>query len=564
MDAPSASLTRLVRSSWTALALFAGLSLAATWPLARGLGRDVPSDYGDPLFVAWALAWVCRQAGRALTGHVDAVTHFWAANQLYPEPSALALSDHFIAQALPLAPVYWITHNALLVLGLAYLIAFTLNGFCAWLLAREVTGSSAAGVMAGCAFAFNPFFLVYEIPHLQVISAWGLPLALFGLRRYFERGCRAGLWCGALGVVMVSLSSGYYMVMVPLFVVLYVIWEIAARGRWRDAGMWRALAAAGMVAMLALAPVLLAYIEARRRLGFARSVEEAAQMSAPIASYLAAVGPLVVPFTFAAIAVIGGAAGRLGWTRRRLPLLGLAVVGAGLAFWLSLGPAPVIGGRPMPSLGLYRILQELVPGMTVLRVSSRFAVAFVLFLSLAAGLGASLTAGTRRGAGAVVGLALVSVWLNSLPAFPLNHESPSTVGVIRPAAYLTPGPEAPEVYRYLASLREPAVIAELPFTDLWYNTRYLYFSTFHWHPLVNGFTSFFPPDFDRRARWLVNPVRTPDEAFAALMAAGTTHVVVHTGAWDQDYARALDAWLTGRGARRHGDFGGAAVYELAR
>ncbi|MCC7243278.1 MAG: hypothetical protein IT180_15225, partial [Acidobacteria bacterium] len=558
MDAPSASLTRLVRSSWTALALFAGLSLAATWPLARGLGRDVPSDYGDPLFVAWALAWVCRQAGRALTGHVDAVTHFWAANQLYPEPSALALSDHFIAQALPLAPVYWITHNALLVLGLAYLIAFTLNGFCAWLLAREVTGSSAAGVMAGCAFAFNPFFLVYEIPHLQVISAWGLPLALFGLRRYFERGCRAGLWCGALGVVMVSLSSGYYMVMVPLFVVLYVIWEIAARGRWRDAGMWRALAAAGMVAMLALAPVLLAYIEARRRLGFARSVEEAAQMSAPIASYLAAVGPLVVPFTFAAIAVIGGAAGRLGWTRRRLPLLGLAVVGAGLAFWLSLGPAPVIGGRPMPSLGLYRILQELVPGMTVLRVSSRFAVAFVLFLSLAAGLGASLTAGTRRGAGAVVGLALVSVWLNSLPAFPLNHESPSTVGVIRPAAYLTPGPEAPEVYRYLASLREPAVIAELPFTDLWYNTRYLYFSTFHWHPLVNGFTSFFPPDFDRRARWLVNPVRTPDEAFAALMAAGTTHVVVHTGAWDQDYARALDAWLTGRGARRHGDFGGAA------
>jgi len=564
VDAPSASLTRLVRSSWTALALFAGLSVAATWPLARGLGRDVPSDYGDPLFVAWALAWVCRQAGRALTGHVDAVTHFWAANQLYPEPAALALSDHFIAQALPLAPVYWITHNALLVLGLAYLIAFTLNGFCAWLLAREVTGSSAAGVMAGCAFAFNPFFLVYEIPHLQVISAWGLPLALFGLRRYFERGCRAGLWCGALGVVMVSLSSGYYMVMVPLFVVLYVIWEIAARGRWRDAGMWRALAAAGMVAVLALAPVLLAYIEARRRLGFARSVEEAAQMSAPIASYLAAVGPLVVPFTFAAIAVIGGAAGRLGWTRRRLPLLGLAVVGAGLAFWLSLGPAPVIGGRPMPSLGLYRILQELVPGMTVLRVSSRFAVAFVLFLSLAAGLGASLTAGTRRGAGAVVGLALVSVWLNSLQAFPLNHESPSTVGVIRPAAYLTPGPEAPEVYRYLASLREPAVIAELPFTDLWYNTRYLYFSTFHWHPLVNGFTSFFPPDFDRRARWLVNPVRTPDEAFAALMAAGTTHVVVHTGAWDQDYARALDAWLTGRGARRHGDFGGAAVYELAR
>ncbi|MEZ5286969.1 MAG: hypothetical protein R2712_19620 [Vicinamibacterales bacterium] len=109
--------------------------MAATWPLARGLGRDVPSDYGDPLFVAWALAWVCHQTGAILTGHLDAITGFWQANQLYPEPATLALSDHFLAQALPLAPVYWTTHNALLVLGLAYLVAFTLNGFCTWLLA---------------------------------------------------------------------------------------------------------------------------------------------------------------------------------------------------------------------------------------------------------------------------------------------------------------------------------------------------------------------------------------------------------------------------------------------
>jgi len=562
VDAPSGSLTRPAWSGGAVLALFAGLSVAATWPLARGLGHDVPSDYGDPLFVAWAIAWVCRQTGLALTGHLDAITHFWNANQLYPEPAALALSDHFIAQAVPLAPVYWATHNALLVLGLAYLVAFTLNGFCAWLLTREITGSSAAGVLAGCTFAFNPFFLVYEVPHLQVLSAWGMPLALFGFRRYFERGRRQGLWWGAVGVVLLSLSSGYYLVMFPLFLALYVAWEVTARGRWRDGRMWTALLGAGAGAALVLSPVLLAYIGARRRLGFSRTVDEAAQMSASIAGYLSAVWPLMIPFALAGLAVAFALAGRLGWTRRRLPLIGLAMVGGGLAFWLSLGPAPVVDGQGMPLLGLYRVMLDIVPGMTVLRVSSRFAVAFVLFLSIAAGLGASIVAGRRRGRGVVLGLALVSVWLNALQEFPLDHESPSNVGVITPAAYLTPGPQPPDVYRYLASLPGHVVIAELPFTDLWYNTRYLYFSTFHWHPLVNGFTSFYPPEYDERARWLVNPVRTPDEAFEALASAGTTHVVVHTGAWDEAYARQVEAWLLGRGARRHGTFDGAAVFEI--
>jgi len=309
--------------------------------------------------------------------------------------------------------------------------------------------------------------------------------------------------------------------------------------------------------------VVLAYIGARRRLGFARTVGEAAQMSASISGYLQAVWPLIVPFAFAGLAVLAAVAGRLGSRRRRLPLLGLALVGGALAFWLSLGPEPVVGGTAVPSLGLYRVLQEFVPGMTVLRVSSRFAVAFVLFLSVAAGLGASLMTGTRRGAGAIVVLALISVWLNSLQAFPRNHEAPSTVDVVTPAPYLTPGPEAPEVYRYLASLSEPAIIAELPFTDLWYNTRYLFFSTFHWHRLVNGFTSFFPPDYEERARWLVNPVRTPDEAYEALTSAGTTHVVVHTGAWDPASAHEIQAWLLAHGARSHGSFDGAVVYELA-
>jgi hypothetical protein len=564
VDATFAPLTRTARSPWTALVLFTGLTIAATWPLLPGLGRDVPSDYGDPLYVAWAMAWVAHQLGRVLMGDLDALAHFWDANQLHPEPAALALSDHFIAQALPLAPVYWLSGNPLLVLGLAYLAAYVLCGFCTWLLVRELTGSAAAGVLAGCTFAFNPFFLVWEVSHLQIISAWGMPLSLYGLRRYFEHRARSGLWIGAGGIVLLNLSAGYYMLMFPVFVLLYAGWEISSRGWWANGRMWRDLLAAGVGAVLVTAPVLWPYVQARTRLGFARSVDETTQMAATVDGYVAGMWPLIIPFAFAALALLAAAAMRARGARRAVPLLGFAVAGAALSFWLSLGPTPSWGGQAYPGLGLYGVLQDHVPGMDALRVTSRFAVVFVLFLALLAGMGAALVARLPKAAPLVAGLGALSMLLNAPATFPLNHELPSTLDVVTPAPYLKPGGPTPEVYRYLASLPSSTVVAELPFTDLWYNTRYLYFSTFHWRPLVNGFTSFFPPPYIERARWLVNPARTPDEAWRALESGQTTHVVVHTGAWDAAYVRELDRWLTARGARSHGQFDGAAVYEITK
>lgn len=562
MDAPVAPLARLARSPWAALGLFCGLTVVATWPLLPGLGSDVPGDYGDPLFVAWAMAWVAHRLRGALTGDLEALLRFWDANQLHPEPSTLALSDHFIAQAVPLAPVYWLTGNPLLVLGLAHLAAYVLCGFCTWLLVREITGSAAAGVLAGCTFAFNPFFLLWELSHLQVISAWGMPLALYGLRRYFEHGSRAGLWTGAAAVLLLNLCAGYYMLMFPLFVLLYVAWEIASRGWWGRARMWRDLLGAGIAALVATAPFAYPYIQAQRRLGFARSVDDATLMAAAVEGYITGMEPLVIPFACAGLALVTTAVMRIGGARRPMPLLGFAMAGAGLAFWLSLGPVPSWGAETYPALGLYGLFRQHVPGMDALRVTSRFGIVFLLFLGVLAGMGGALVARLPKAAPLVAALGVGSMLMNAPATFPLNHALAPTVDVRPPAPYLTPGPTPPDVYRYLSSLPPSTVVAELPFTDLWYNTRYLYFSTFHWHPLVNGFTSFFPPAYTERARWLVNPVRTPDEAWRALESGQATHVVIHAEAWDEAYVRELDRWLTTRGARSHGAFGGASVYEM--
>jgi hypothetical protein len=41
---------------------------------------------------------------------------------------------------------------------------------------------------------------------------------------------------------------------------------------------------------------------------------------------------------------------------------------------------------------------------------------------------------------------------------------------------------------------------------------------------------------EERLRWLLNPTRTPDKSWSVLRAAGVTHVVLHTGAWDDRLA----------------------------
>src|SRR5262245_18153305 len=95
---------------WAA-AGYALITIGLTWPLALGLTRDVPADFGDPLLNTWVLACDNEHFLRALTGHIGALGEYWNANIYYPHPLALAYSEHLTAQAVLILPVYAITKN---------------------------------------------------------------------------------------------------------------------------------------------------------------------------------------------------------------------------------------------------------------------------------------------------------------------------------------------------------------------------------------------------------------------------------------------------------------------
>ena len=267
----------LAGSAAFAFLAYVALTIVMTWPLAAGLTHDVPGDFGDPLFTSWVLAWDATHLGRG----------WWSANIFAPHPLSLAYSEHFLPQALQALPIYALTRNPILSYNLLFLSTFALSGLGMFLLGRELTGSAAAGFVAGLAFAFAPYRMA-NIPHLQVLSSAWMPFVLFGLHRHFATGRVLPLAGAGTAWLAQNLSCGYYLLFFTPVVFLYIAWELTRRGLWRDTRALRRAGAAIAIVLAATAPFLLPYLELRQ-LGFnPRSLAETRRFSADVYAYLTA------------------------------------------------------------------------------------------------------------------------------------------------------------------------------------------------------------------------------------------------------------------------------------
>ena len=270
-------------SALSALIVYVVFTLVLTWPVARRLASGVPSDFGDPLFTMWVMAWDATHLGAG----------WWNANIFHPHPLALAYSEHFLPQSLQALPIYLLTKNPILSYNLVFLSTFALSGLGMFLFARELTRSRDAALVAGLAYAFTPYRIA-SLSHLQVLSSAWLPFVLYGFRRYFDSG-RVRPLAGAVAAwVIQNLSCGYYFLYFSPAIVLYVVWEITVRRLWSNARVLAATAAAGVATAMLTAPFLLPYLALRDRGFNPRSAIEVDRFAADVYSYFTAAPNLLV------------------------------------------------------------------------------------------------------------------------------------------------------------------------------------------------------------------------------------------------------------------------------
>lgn len=323
---------------------YAAVALVMTWPLVLGLGRDVPGDLGDALLNMWILAWGFEALPGLLTGSLS-WTAFWNAPMFHPEPLALALSEHLLAQVMQGAPIYWLTGNIVLTYNLLFLSTYILSALGTYLLVRDLTGDWRAGLISGLAFGFLPY-RVAQISHLQVLSTQWMPLALWGLHRFIHHGSVRALAGGAASLVMLHWSCGYYVLFFAPCVAAFCLHELWRAGNLRSLARWVGLTIAGGASLALTLPVLMPYLDVRSTYGFQRGREEILSFSANLWALATSSRALTVWGSVMQAMPMPEGEGFPGIT---LGLLG--IVGSVYAVWTARGPQPVAEPRWRTGLG---------------------------------------------------------------------------------------------------------------------------------------------------------------------------------------------------------------------
>jgi hypothetical protein len=535
--------------------LFTVLTALLTYPQVRVL-RDTVHDDGDPLLNAWALAWVAHQLPIA-------PAHLFDANIFYPERRTLAYSETLLVPAVAAAPLRWAGAGPLLVYNLVLLSGFIISGVGTAVLVRYLTGNAGAAVLAGIVFAFLPY-RIDHFPHLQLQQTQFIPLALWAFHKLLDDGrLRNGVLLGVF-VACQALSCMYYgLFLVPyMAIVCGVLLIVAVLRRTPNEPLMKkriaALALAAGIGVVAVVPVGRAYLGARRVVG-ERARSEVEIGSATWRNYLAPPDSNVL---------YGKAFERFGDSERRLFPGFVAVALTIVALWPPLSAVRVAYGLGLlfafdMSLGFhgisFSVLYEYVLPFRALRIPARMGVMTGFSLAVLAGFGVVRLLGCVRSSAARRAI-LVGIGALMLAEYASKPLELQTIAIHPPAAYA-------DILRDKGN-SPTAAIFEFPASAL-DDPIYMYYSTFHWQHLVNGYSGFFPRSY-LALRYAMRDFPT-DAAFDALRQHGTRYLVVHGerlygGRYEElltDLGRRPDLELLSRSpAERQGQHGEIAVYRL--
>jgi hypothetical protein len=476
---------------------------------------------GDARLIVWTLAW----DNHAVLSRLP----LFDSNIFFPASHSLSYNEHLFGVSLFSLPVYALTRNPVLAYNLLWWATFPLNLLSMHALLRRHVPDDPAAFGGACVYTFSFYKMSHAYGHLHLLWTWLLPLSLLLLERWAERPTLArALYWGA-AVLLQSLASWYLAVMtavahVPIAVFMAPDW--LRRGRARQ--LWQLLLALALVAAVVW-PFAKPYLALPHS-----GTTEMASYSADRYAYLLPPENTILgrswvqyaarwPFRvwprrlwgeqrlyIGYVAMIAGAIGMVSFVRRRQwTVLGAHMSLSVLALFLAFGPSTTGTWTPFSLL-------HAIPGVGAFRAPARFTLLVLLGLSMFVAEGLRTL---RRGRLRWRVTAALVVVLMLVEWYPIDV----------PGGKPQPAP-IPVVYR-LAVVRGARALVSLPDyrgTDQWYNgADYLYYSTAHWRPIVNGFGRAEPPGFGHEISHMMafpgpNNARTMREL-------GVELVVFHAG-----------------------------------
>ena len=505
-------------SAEAAIVVFSAIVIACvfTYPYIIHFNNAGRIDSNDGRWSIWVVSWVAH----ALTTEPGAL---FRANIFYPHDNALAFSEgNFVGGAMA-APAWLLTKNPYAAHNFFFIACFVLSSVATYYLVRHLTGDWRAAAIAGVLYAYSPFAFARQA-HSQLLLIGFLPWAMLAFHRFIDRVSVARAI--ELGVVLwlTGLACAYYGIFAGGMVALGTVMLGATRGLWRRPGYWAHVALAAAVCIGLTAPLFWPYLRMQDTTGFARPLDGSysANISAWLISsawahrwwapYVANASEVLFPGIIATGFGIWGAfiSIRLkpDTTDRRFSpdVAWFYITTAIIAFWTTFGP----------KAGLYTLLYYTIPVFSFLRAPSRTGIVVTLCLVVLAA--PALIKVMNRKTGITMFVVLFVLAIADTYRAPLRMRE---------------APPVPGVYRTLARLPRGPVI-EIPFwsdREAYHrHAEYMLTSTYHWQPLINGYSDHIPQDF-RDAALPLSRFPSPD-SFRVLEQRGARYVVVHLGLMD--------------------------------
>ena len=508
------------RRSWLGplgrLVFHSAVALVVTAPLAWHLDRLPSGGEPDPTvtrFNLWTLRWTADRLPHGLSGWWDAPI-FWPTHGTFAFSEPQPLTGLAFAWLRPLA-------GDVAAYSLLLIVAVTLNGLAAAALARRLGGrpmaAACAGVLAqGLPFIFDQFGV------LQLVMVWPVFATLAAVLGWRERPAARQAALVGLGLAACAFTCGYYAALFGLcFVVAAAVlverdWRVDPDERARRLG---GLLIGVAVAGLLVAPLLLGQLD---RLSGRRWLDTTVLAGSARWSEWSPSGDLWPGVVLVGLAVAGVVLGR----RRRTTWFFVV---------LALAAAVASTGRRLVVLGVqpWDLLADHVGAIARLRSPFRAAaLAQVALVALAVPALDRLVAARSR----LVRLAAPALVVAGLL---LAGVGPGT---------LEPVPDRPAWATWLDQRPDGEPVVWLPFApgtstqDFVPTVDAMLAALDTGHPLVNGYSGFFPLDHAERRERLAG---FPDPvSLDALASWGVGYAVVDR-AWFADGGRTAAARRAG-------------------
>lgn len=537
-----------IKLNLIAIILYAVFTIILTYPIIMHMRTGL--DLGDPALNAWILAWDVHSI---LTDPIN----LFNTNIFYPlTHNNLAFSENLFADMLFAFPIIAITENVILAYNTIFILSFVLSGFGVFLLVNYYLNDKYSAFLAGFAFAFCAFRFSH-LGHLQLLTAQWIPFSILYLDKFIHNNSYKNMVVFYFFYLLQILSCWYYAFYLTFSLGLYAIHIFIINSEFRKKTLARSfkikIAIFIMLTAATLAPFAIPYFQTANEYGAVRSLAEVSGNSADIADYL-----LAPPFNALYGKIYPPIIANRQWWEHSLFPGGLAIILAlygflcisrsninehycleytgnttqnfylilsVFAFILSLGTALHFFGHTINIHLPYNYFYEYVPGFKSMRAPVRWGVLVSFSFSILAGYGLNKLIRFRS----CVQKSLVFIFCMS---FILLESIYIPIGI-----GITPlGQDIPDVYKWLSNDSGDFAIVELPMiyvdqvqtgTDLYKNTRYMYYSTYHWKNLVNGYSGY-TPDYHLEIIHLLKTFPS-NESINLLQHLGVKYVIVHRG-----------------------------------